>query len=99
MSKETDGYMKAPSTPRICPVINEDFSSARKSIALATSSGVPILPTGVSSLRTSSVSLSNPLFIGVSITPGATAFTVMPDGATSLARAFVSPITAAFDAE
>jgi len=38
-------------------------------------------------------------FISVSITPGAMQFTVIPDGPTSLASAFVNPIIAAFDAE
>ena len=37
--------------------------------------------------------------ISVSTTPGHTQFTIMPEGPTSLASAFVSPITPAFAAE
>ena len=37
--------------------------------------------------------------ISVSMTPGATAFTVMPRFASSTARAFVAPITPALAAE
>ena len=37
--------------------------------------------------------------MSVSMTPGATQFTVMPEGPTSLANAFVSPMIAAFVAD
>ena len=38
-------------------------------------------------------------FMSVSMTPGETQFTRTPEGPTSLASAFVSPMTAAFAAE
>ena len=38
-------------------------------------------------------------FMSVSINPGATEFTVMPEGASSFAKDFVKPISAAFEAE
>ena len=55
----------------------------------AISSGVPIRPAGISSI-TAFFSISERwLFISVSIKPQAMAFTGIPEGASSLARAFV----------
>ena len=88
-----------PSTPRTCPVINDDESLAKKRAAFATSSGVPTLPTGVSSHSSFIVYFERLAFIGVSISPGAMQFTVIPEGPNSFARAYVMPITAALDAE
>ena len=65
----------------------------------ATSSGVPRRSTGVSSARAALSSAVKLAIMSVSITPGATQFTVMPEGPSSLASALVRPITPAFAAE
>ena len=88
-----------PFTEIICPVIYDDLSSAKNETAFATSSGVPSRITGISSRSISTVSLPSFVTISVFITPGDTAFTVIPDGATSFASALVRPIRPAFDAE
>ncbi len=90
---------KPPFTPMTCPVIKADPSSASHRMVRATSSGVPMLPKGVSSRRAASVSGSKASFISVAMTPGATQFTRMPLGPSSLASALVKPMTAAFAAE
>ena len=79
--------------------MNEDFSEARKSIVSATSEGLPILISGVSSHKAESVSSLCILFISVSMTPGQRQFTLTPDSPTSFARAFVNPMREAFAEE
>jgi hypothetical protein len=69
-------------------------SPARNAIACATSSAVPDRPTGVAAPITRSRSEADE----VSIHPGATAFTVMPAAAVSIAVARVSPTMPAFAA-
>ena len=83
--------------PRACPVTNS--FSARNRAAWATSSGVPMRPKGVSWARAVISAGERIQFIGVSITPGQMQFTRMPEGPSSWARAWVSPITAALEAE
>ena len=72
---------------------------AKNNTASAISFGVPMRCSGVASTNSLMVASSSLPFISVSISPGAMQFTVMLDGPTSSANAFVSPITAAFDAE
>ena len=81
----------------ICPVRNS--CSSRKAAAWAASSGVPICSKGVSSRRASRSAGERSPFMGVSITPGARQLTRTPEGPSSLARAFVRPMTPAFAAE
>ena len=91
-----------PSTARIWPVTKDDSSEARNRTARATSCGLPtrlkralldhdLAAPGLGRMR-SAVS-------GVSIRPGATAFTRMPEGPKSVAIWRVMPMTAAFDTE
>ena len=65
----------------------------------AQSSGVPILPSGVSSASACIVSASCIRFLSVLITPGETQLTRIPEGPTSFASAFVKPMIPAFAAE
>ena len=88
-----------PSTQSVCPVIKEASSDARKYTAAATSCGLPIRQSGVSSASASRVSLECMAFISVSMTPGATQLTRIPEGPSSLASAFVKPIRPDFVAE
>ena len=90
---------KPPLTLITSPVIKEAPSPARKSAAAATSEGSPLRRRALSSARSASSSGGNALFISVSITPGAMAFTVIPEGPSSLARALVIPIRPAFAVE
>ena len=73
-------------------------SLARKSIVSATSSALPILPRGVPSQKIFLSFSETVLFISVSINPGETQFTFIPDGPSSLATDFVNAIIAPFDA-
>lgn len=88
-----------PFTEIICPVIYDDLSSAKNETAFATSSGVPSRITGISS-RKDIYGIFTELchHFGV-YNAGDTAFTVIPDGATSFASALVRPIRPAFAAE
>ena len=88
---------KPPFTPNTCPVMNS--CSARHKTAWATSSWVPVRCRGVSSFRAARSAGDSPAFIGVSMTPGATQFTRMPEGPSSWASAWVRPMSAAFEAE
>src|SRR5699024_1185503 len=73
--------------------------SARNTAAAATSSAVPTLPHGTAE-RNSSLSRSDRrAFMSVSMIPQETQLTRIPDGASSLAAAFVKPISAALEAE
>ena len=91
------------SLERALLLINDDISVsythlARNLTVFAISSGLPSRSSDVSSQRQSKSSFVKWLFISVSITPGATQFTHIPDGPNSFASAFVKPITAAFAA-
>ena len=65
--------------------------------ASATSSGFAKRPAGISASNSARSSVVKKAFISVSITPHAIAFTAIPDGANSLARAFVRIIKKADD--
>ena len=65
----------------------------------ATSSGLPILPAGISSIMFCLSSSLKQRFMSVSMTPQAMAFTFMPEGASSFARAFVKAFIPPFVAE
>ena len=91
--------MIPPFTPNICPVTYELHGDAKNDTAEATSSGVPIRPIGISSHIASFSSDEKRSIISVSITPGQIQLTVIPLNAYSFARAFVRPITPAFEAE
>ena len=82
-----------------CPVIKSDFSLERNKMAFEISSGVPSLCIGVWSIKSLIESLLKCLFISVFTTPGATQFTCIPEGPSSLARDRVKPIIAALEAE
>ena len=73
--------------------------SQKNITASATSSAVPMRQTGVSSTRACISEALRREFILVSIRPGATQLTVMPDGQSSFARALVMPVRADFEAE
>src|SRR5262245_7563402 len=92
-----------PFTPITWPVMKPASSEQRNPHVAATSSGVPVRPTGIIRAASFSILPMLPLAsarrsIGVSIMPGGMQFTVMPWGASSSASAPVSPITPAFDA-
>ena len=65
----------------------------------ATSAGFPILSAGMSDTTSASSSSDSLEFISVSINPHATALTLIPLGASSLASAFVKASRPPFDAE
>ena len=78
-----------PQTNSVCPVTNPVLGSQKKLTASATSSGVPILPKGTRSTIAFVSGASGGLFFQnavVAMGPGATQFTVMPDGASSRAQ-------------
>src|SRR5258708_37575125 len=85
-----------PSTVRICPVMNDAFSEARKTAARAMSAGSPTRPSGT--VFTSAAFLSTVpvkrLSRAVSTGPGATALMRTPELAASSAADFVMPSTA-----
>src|SRR5206468_7512963 len=87
-----------PLTFSTCPVIYEASSDARKLTALATSSVLPTLPSGIIFTAVCLNSSLSTAVIPVSTKPGATALHVMFREATSRAIAIVSPISPAFDA-
>ena len=70
--------------------------SEKKGNIINISSGVPSLIRGVSSTRASISSSLYPDNMSVLMTPGAMLFTLIFDGPTSLANAFVIPIMPAF---
>ncbi len=74
-----------------------DSSRKRNDTAAATSSHVPNLLMGIAFLTSSGSSID--AAISVSITPGATAFTVIPRFASSTASALTAPSTPAFAAD
>ena len=73
-------------------------SLARKSAALATSSGVPILPIAIEWSLSSNFSGVSALVMSIWMKPGALALTRMLLLASFLAADGVIPMTAAFDA-
>ena len=79
-----------PSAVSTCPVMKEAPPPARNAAAAATSSGVPKRPIGDCSSSMAIVSVPSASTMSVRITPGATQFTRMPDGASSTARERVS---------
>src|SRR5215218_4675693 len=87
-----------PLTARTCPVIYDASSEARKHTAAATSSGVPSRPSGICSDQSRFALSTSPRVISVSISPGATTFTVIPREAISRASDLHKPIKPAFDA-
>src|SRR5215211_7430801 len=91
-----------PSTGSAVPVTNDDSSLARNTASAATSSGVPMRPTGsICSIctRTSGDSPIDRSTMGVWITPGQMAFTRTLLVAYSSAAAFVSWIIPPLDAQ
>src|SRR6185369_2453875 len=90
-----------PSTEYDAPVMNDALSEARKTMACATSSGLPSRLSATVAVRPaffSSVPVKR-FNIPVSIGPGATMLTRTPDGAASSAADLVSPSTACLLAE
>src|SRR5215208_7201816 len=87
-----------PLTARTCPVIYDASSDARKHTAAATSSGVPSRPSGICSVQSCFAPPAMARVISVSMSPGATTFTVMLRDATSRASALQKPIRPAFEA-
>ena len=89
---------KPPSTVIIWPVTNFALSLRINSTISATSCTVPMRPSGVSSARDCKSSSLKQLSISVFITPGQTAFTRIPLGASSCAsallNAFIPPLVA-----
>ena len=73
-------------------------SEARNLMAPATSCSVPALPMGIKASMASFAFSSRAAVISVSRYPGATALTVIPLVAISLATDLVSPIMPALDA-
>lgn len=99
VGRERQVIAKPPFTPIISPVINDAESDESQYTLSATSDASPFLPRGVSAARAESVSSPRELVISVMMTPGQTQLTLIPDGPTSLASAFVMPISAALEAE
>ena len=75
-----------------------DSSVVKNRIALATSAVVPALPIGILLFSLTAASSGIASVIAVLINPGATAFTVTPLPASSLAKLFVIPMIPAFAA-
>src|SRR5699024_3509971 len=87
-----------PSTQITCPVIYPARSEARNATVSATSSTRPNFFSGICSVTVVFTCSGSTSVISVSINPGATAFTVIPLLASSLAMVFVRPITPALEA-
>src|SRR5216683_4095132 len=87
-----------PSTGNTAPVTYDASSEARKGAGAASSSGLASRPIGIASpnLRISSSVMTDPS-IGVAVGPGASAFTLIPPAAWSIASALVSIATPPFD--
>src|ERR1700733_4707599 len=95
-----DYITSPPSTCSVCPVIYPAPGETRNAIAAATSSGIPTRPSGtLATWRRSRSGLIAACAPGsLRMKPGATAFTVTPEGASSIARARTSASTAALAA-
>jgi len=92
-----------PSTGSTAPVTYEASSEARKRMQEATSSGEPARLAGIASSSPPDPFESDPSEVNsrvrwVSISPGATAFTVTPRRATSTATVRVKAINPALEA-
>ena len=88
-----------PSTPNTCPVTKRARSLASSAIASPTSSAVPMRPRDVLSASSALSSGLRFAIMSVSMQPGATQLTRMPDGPSSFAIAFVNATIAPFVAE
>ena len=88
-----------PSTPNTCPVTKRARSLASSAIASPTSSAVPMRHRAVLSASSALSSGLRFAIMSVSMQPGATQLTRMPDGPSSFASAFVNATTAPFVAE
>ena len=89
-------FIIPPSTESAAPVTKEASSESRKATARAISSGCPTRPIGCAGPRIFSITSALPWIgpkIGVSITPGQTAFTRILCGARSAAAHFIRPST------
>ena len=84
---------------KTAPVLNEHSSEDNHVTNEAISSGSPVLPIGILSTMYSTCFGVRFSTIRVLITAGVIQLTVIPVVANSLPTDFVSPITAAFDAE
>src|SRR5699024_7468146 len=84
-----------PSTHRTWPVMYAAPGPARKATASATSSGRPVRPAGTAPRAACLAASGMAAVISVSMKPGATALTVTPRAANSLARLLVRPISPA----
>src|SRR5205085_1201176 len=90
-----------PSTSIDSPFTNEALSEHSHTTASAICSGRPSSPVGDVAFIIRSISGSPPMtprIMGVSVLPGQTAFTRMPDRANSSAAVLVRPRTPCFDA-
>src|SRR5688572_4538172 len=100
-----------PSTANAEPVTHDARGDARNATTAATSSGVPMRPSGTRFDARSPAAFRNDFHFGpalrcasavhesVSTGPGQTAFTRTPSGASSFASDFVAESRAAFAAE
>ncbi len=91
---------KPPSTGSTAPVMNDAADDARNKAAGDISSGEPVRLVGVRAMIPAIRSgvLCSTGMSGVSMKPGAIAFTRMPSSAHSTARALVNCTTAPFEA-
>ncbi|MCK9904401.1 zinc ribbon domain-containing protein [Frankia sp. Cpl3] len=90
-----------PSTASTAPVMNDARGERRKDIGSATSTGAPSRPRAVRVAMKSSASAeseTSPRSIGVSVGPGQTQFTRMPEDASSWAAARDQWMSAALEA-
>ena len=83
----------------ISPDTNEAVIRRACQLGMATSSGAPKRPIGISTAMASSSSSEKQWFISVSMIPQAMAFTVMPLGASSFASALVKASMPPLEAE
>src|SRR5215469_5304266 len=87
-----------PLTSSTWPVMYPASSLARKTMAEATARGQPMRPNGMRVFKPSFTASESTSVMGVSMKPGATAFTVMFREAISIAMALVNPIRPALAA-
>jgi len=90
----TQHYSNPPSITKHCPVMYEARSEARNATVSATSSGLPMRPSAVLFKMFSTSPFFIPATISVSMSPGATAFTLIPIGPSSRASALVKLMAA-----
>ena len=84
-----------PSTAMTCPVIYPASSLARNATVLVTSSAAPMRPMGMAARVVVLEASGMAAVMSVYMKPGATALTVTPRLANSLARDLVMPMTPA----